>query len=272
MQNYDRLYALDEPVPYKNIKLYPVKVKDYDTFYRCIQSLTLEKNSIPDKKILKMSYLEYLYHLHIENKEIDYLLLLDYLLKLCIKDDEVRINYYFDRITKKPVLKIGHRILDANGKEIPNEYGIEIDGEEFNATDFDEIRIIICNQNLVELVDETIQKEVRDKMEEARRIKAGLNGNKPASFEDTILCLVASTNMSLDQVYELSLRKFIKLLQRVDAKLHYQIYMTAAMSGFVEFKDKSVLRHWMSDFEKENKNSDVLLNFDTVKAKVSPGT
>ena len=134
------------------------------------------------------------------------------------------------------------------------------------------MQTIICNQNLVDRPDETIQKEIRDKMQEAREMKARASGNKPAPFEDTILCLVASTNMSLEQVYDLSLRKFIKLLQRVDAKLHYQIYMTAAMSGFVEFKDKSVLRHWMSDLEKENKNSDVLLDFDTVKAKVSPGT
>ena len=34
MPNYDRLFTLDEPVPYKNIKLFPVKVRDHDTFYR----------------------------------------------------------------------------------------------------------------------------------------------------------------------------------------------------------------------------------------------
>jgi len=36
------------------------------------------------------------------------------------------------------------------------------------------------------------------------------------------------------KVYDLPLRKFIKLLQRVDAKLHYEIYMGAAMSGMVD--------------------------------------
>ena len=252
MPNYDRFYTLDKPVPYKNIEIYPVKVKDHDTFYRCINCLTLEKNSIPDKKILKMSYLEYLYHLHIENKEIDYLLLLDYLLHLCLKlDDKEKIDYYIDK-NNQPVFKIK--------------------GETHNSEDFDEMQEIICKQNLIERPDETIQKEVREKMEEARRIRAEQNGNRPASFEDTILCLVASTNMSLNATYELPLRKFIKLLERVDAKLHYQIYMTAAMSGFVEFKDKSVTRHWMSDLNKENKNDDVLLDFDAIKSKVSPST
>ena len=273
MPNYDRFYTLDKPVPYKNIEIYPVKVKDHDTFYRCINCLTLEKNSIPDKKILKMSYLEYLYHLHIENKELDFLLLLDYLLKLCMKlDDTMGVNYYFDKITNKPLFKIGHKVLDADGKTIPDEYGVKLDGEIYNATDFEEIQNIICNQNLVDRPDETIQKEIRDKMEESRLMKAKANGNKPASFEDTILCLVASTSMSLNEVYDLSLRKFIKLLQRVDAKLHYQIYMTAAMSGMVTFKDTTVLRHWMSDLEKENKNSDVLLDFDTVSNKIATKT
>ena len=265
MQNYDRLFTLDEPVPYKNINLYPVKVRDHDMFYRCVSCLVLEKKSIPDIKILKMSYLEYLYHLHIENKELDFLLLLDYLLKLCMKlDDTMGVNYYFDKITNKPLFKIGHKVLDADGKTIPDEYGVKLDGEIYNATDFEEIQNIICNQNLVDRPDETIQKEIRDKMEEGRMMKARANGNKPASFEDTILCLVVSTNMSLEQVYDLPLRKFIKLLQRVDAKLHYQIYMTSAMSGMVEFKDKTVLRHWMSDLEKENKNDDALLDFGKI--------
>jgi hypothetical protein len=256
MSKYDRFYTLDEPVPYKNLTLYPVKVKDYDMFYRTVPCLTLEKKSIPDIKIIKMSYLEYLHYLHenIKENEIDFLYLFDYLLKLCIKNDKVNIQHGYDKKTGKPVFVIGEEI--------------------FNATDFDEIRNIITEQNMVVLVDESIQKEVRDKMEEARRIKAQLSGSnsKPASFEDTILCLVAATSLSLEEIYDLPLRKFIRLLQRADAKLHYQIYMTAAMSGMVEIKDKSILRHWMSDLEKENKNEDVLLSFDEIKDKVSNKT
>jgi hypothetical protein len=166
-------------------------------------------------------------------------------------DEKSDIKYYFNK-SNKPVL--------------------EINGDKLDSSDFEEIRMIICEQNLVELPDETIQKEIRDKMEEARKMKARENGNKSASFEDTILCLVASTNMSLEQVYDLPLRKFIKLLMRVDKKLHYQIYMTAAMSGMVEFKDKKVLQHWMSDLEKENKNDDVLLGYDEISNKIATKT
>jgi hypothetical protein len=256
MSKYDRFYTLDEPVQYKNLTLYPVKVKDYDMFYKTVSCLTLEKNSIPDVKFLKMSYLEYLDYLHenLKEDEIDFLYLFDFLLQLCIKNDKVKIRHGHDTKTGKPIFVVAEEI--------------------FNAADFDEIRTIITEQNMVVLVDESIQKEIRDKMEEARRLKAQLNGtlSKPASFEDTMLCLVAATSLSFEEVKELSLRKFVRLLQRADALLHYQIYMTAAMSGMVEFKDKSVLRHWMSDLEKENKNDDVLLGFDTIKDKVSGTT
>jgi hypothetical protein len=48
--------------------------------------------------------------------------------------------------------------------------------------------------------------------------------------------------------------------------------MGAAMSGMVEFKDKKILRHWMSDLEKENKNDDVLLGFDEINNKIATKT
>ena len=59
-----------------------------------------------------------------------------------------------------------------------------------------------------------------------------------ASFEDQMICVLISTNLSLDDIYNLTIRKFIKIIQRVELKMHYQIYLQASLSGFVEFKDK----------------------------------
>jgi hypothetical protein len=264
---YDRYYTFDEAIPYKNIKLYPIKVRDYDLFSKCSQILLLEKNSIPDIKIISMSYLEYVYYLHDQNEgkeQIDFLLILDVLLRLAIGDKDSKLKTWYGRDNKnKPIFRIGEPVFDDKGAEIESKTKWEV----FDELDFEEIRTIITQQNLVDIPDETIQKDVRDKMESDRAYKERQSGNKPASFEDTILCLVSATSMSLNEVYELSIRKFIKLLRRVDAKLHYQIYMTAAMSGMVEFKDKSVLRHWMSDLEREDKNDDVLLDYDDFKEK-----
>ena len=41
------------------------------------------------------------------------------------------------------------------------------------------------------------------------------------------------------------------------------------MSGFVEFKDKSILKHWMSDLNKDNPFDDVETDLDSVKNKVN---
>ena len=248
LDKYEEYYTLDEPVPYKNIFLYPIKVNEYDTFYKCAQVLTLEKNSIADINIISMSYLGYIYYLHEEirgENKLDYLILLEILLRICIHDKESKRKIIFG--------------CNNSGKPV-----FEIDSIPFTETDFEEIRDIICNQNLIIRPDERMQKDVRDKIEEVRRYKEKISGNKPASFEDNILSLVASSSMSLEEVYNMPIRKFIKLLRRIDAKLHYEIYLGAAMSGMVEFKDKSILRHWMSDLEKENKYDDVMLDLDTM--------
>lgn len=47
MEIYEQLYnSLDKPIPLKNdLKMYPVLVKDYYTFYSCLPVLTMDKNT-----------------------------------------------------------------------------------------------------------------------------------------------------------------------------------------------------------------------------------
>jgi len=74
----------------------------------------------------------------------------------------------------------------------------------------------------------------------------------------------------LDKVKNLSIRKFSKILARVDHKLHYQIYLSASMSGMVKFKDKNTIRHWLSDLSTD-RLKDSMIGFDEFKNKMSPG-
>jgi len=81
------------------------------------------------------------------------------------------VNYYFDDMNK-PVFEIGKKVLDTDGNPVSDKHGIKLsDKEIFNSSDFEEIQNIICNQNLIDRPDETIQKEIRDKMDEARMMK-----------------------------------------------------------------------------------------------------
>ena len=123
-------------------------------------------------------------------------------------------------------------------------------------------------QNDIEPVDETIQKELRDEMAKAKEIRMQQSKKKMGSLEDQIICVLISTPLKLQDVYELTIRKFEKVLQRVDAKLHYQVYLTASMSGFVKFEDKDAIKHWMSDFTPTDYYEDVKVDMEEMKNKI----
>ena len=62
-----RLYfPFDEPVPYilnksLSIKIYPISLRNSEFFLSSKDILEIDKNSIPDPKIIQMTYLKFLY-------------------------------------------------------------------------------------------------------------------------------------------------------------------------------------------------------------------
>jgi hypothetical protein len=247
MNSRDIFYIFDDPIPFKKFLLYPVKMRNYLMFMAYSECLTIDKNSIPDVKIIGMSYLEYI--LSYSTMENLWVGKLDRILRMCLDDKENKLD-----------IKYGY---DENKKIF-----ISIDGEIINGSDFDELKEIICEQQALELEDYTVQKEVRDALRKAQEFKNRSSGAKMAGLEDQILCLVSSTAMSVKDISELTIRKFTKLLSRVDAKLHYEIYLAASMSGMVTFKDKSFIKHWMSDLAKDKISSN-LISKESVEKKLS---
>jgi hypothetical protein len=254
----DIIYYLtyDLPIPYRNILLYPATVKDYLLFMTYAQCFTLDKNSIPDAKILTMTELEYLFHLAKSESEDEnpYLLWFDRVLSVCLRDDKSFANM-------EESIKRYH--VDEKGKPF-----FFIGEEKYTPKDFDNIKKIICEQNLVELPDENISKEVRDSLEKAEQYKRKMQGTKPASFEDYIASLAMVTGWTFEYVYSMSIRKFTKSLKRLDNYIHYRIYLAASMSGMCEFKEKSFIKHWLSGIE-ENKYGDVSIDLTTIQNKIS---
>jgi hypothetical protein len=247
----------DLPVPYKDLLVYPATVKDYMLFNVYAQCLTFDKNTIPNKKVISMTNLEYMfYSAENEEKDIPYLLLFDRLLSICLKDDESFRN------PEESLLRYKY---DTNKKPF-----FEIKSTKYTPKDFDELKIIICEQNMIELPDETISSDVRKSLEKAREYKKSLNKSKTdISLEDYIVSLSVATGWSIDDIYKMSIRKFIKSIQRYDNLIHYKIYLTASMSGMVEFKDTSFIKHWLSNLDDADKYNDVSIDLDKVKDKVS---
>ena len=237
----------DEPIPYKELLIYPVTMKDYLEFHLAVSCLLIDKNSIPDVNIISMSYLRFLYYQSLENKE-PYIYMIKVLLCLVLHIDiNEEINFYVDDKDKA---------------------FFKVRGVEYNADDFDNITKIIFEQNCITPIDETIQKEIRDALEKAEEYKMRQNKQKMCSLEEQMICVLISTPLKLEDIYKLTIRKFEKILQRVDAKLHYQIYLNASMSGMVKFKDESVIQHWMNDLTKDDRYSDVKVDMDTMRNKI----
>lgn len=247
MTEYIKELYFDEPIPYKDLLIYPVTMKDYLEFHLAVSCLLIDKNSIPDVNIISMSYLRFLYYQAFENKE-PYVYMIKMLLCMILHmsfDEE--IQFY----------------TDVNDKAF-----FKIKGVEYSASDFDKIVEIVFEQNCITAIDETIQKEVRDALEKAEQYKMQQTKQKLCSLEEQMICVLISTSLKMEDIYNLTIRKFQKILQRVDAKLHYEIYLSASMSGFVKFKDNDAIQHWMNDLTKDDKYSDVKVDMEEMHHKI----
>jgi hypothetical protein len=236
-------FIFDEPVDYKGLKIYPVKLKDYNVFLFAVECLLVDKNSIPDAQIISMGYLDYL--LSYGDEKNRYIQMLASLIYICMKvePDNIKLNI-----------------------ENQKEYVLSVSGINIKTNDFEEIKSIILEQNLVDVPDYTIQKEIRDKIEEGKRLRSKINNSKPASFEDQMVSLSIATGISLDSIQNMTYRKFVKSIERMDLLIHYKIFLQSSMSGMVSFKDKSFIKHWLNNIDE--KNSD-MIELDVMKKKVS---
>jgi len=245
MENFHiNSFIFDEPYEYSGLKLYPIRLRDYLLFINAIDCLLIDKNSIPDAKIISMSYMEYL--LLSSNEENSNIEKLFALLSICLKIDFKEIKV----------------IENENKKLILSLSGIEI-----NSDDFENIKRIILEQNSIEVPDYTIQKEIRDRIEEGKRMSSK-SGAKMASFEDQIVSLSVASGIPIEQVYDMTYRKFIKSISRMDLLIHYKIYLQSSLSGLVSFKNNDFIKHWLTKI-KDNGDDNGLLELDAVKDKIN---
>jgi hypothetical protein len=95
VQQFERYFTNDEPVPYKDLLIYPAQVKDYFDFYMAVNILTIEKNKIPDPKVISMSYLDFIFYQmdnDLENGQY-YGFMFVQILKQCLHIDDEDIMY-----------------------------------------------------------------------------------------------------------------------------------------------------------------------------------
>lgn len=229
----------------KALLIYPVNVESYFEFYYSIRCLLQEKNKIPDPKIISMSYLDFLFYL-IENAEdgTEIRRMLGGLFKLCCYVEDENFTYY----------------KNNKGKTI-----LVINDIEYDKNDFDNIKKIICYQNMPDYDDSYIDPELEEALNEANNMQTENQGE--TSLERQLICVSKEYPYKLEELYKIPIRKFVQMLKVADDQLHYKIYKTGECSGMVSFK--TPITHYMYT---KNHKFDSLISYDSFKDKMKQVT
>ena len=225
------------PRIYKNIEIHPIRMGDIELFYQHVQCLLLPKNSIQDAQILKMSYLAFLITVSsMEGNEVLLQKLIN-LLHMILKTKNIKFEF------------------NENGRI----FIIVDDTNKLNERDFDKIKTIISEQNLIDLDDDFVNDEVRKAIEDARAFLAKRD-NKVASLDQQVVAYHCKTGLEYDKIANLTIYQFNKGLSRFDMISSSEAILAARYSGMVEFKDESKIPHWLSHIDEKKKNEDVIIN------------
>lgn len=241
---YTKELTFDRDIIYEGITFTPVKVEMYNEFYTFINCLLLDKNSIPDVKILQMSYIDYMFQLHEEGDEY-IIMMLASLISICTDVKIEDIKYYRDE-KEQIILVLNDKLFDKDK--------------------FLVLREIICNQNDVDLTIFDFDPRVREELRKTMELKNKMSNFEMGTLEEQIICIVISTNFTIEDIIKMSLRKFKKILNRIDHKMHYEIYTLGTLSGNVTLKEE--LPHWLSTLEK-GKFDNLITSYEDTQNKIN---
>lgn len=247
MMKYEKEFTNDEPVNFKGLMIYPVKMRDYFKYNICSQVLDIDKNSIPDEKVISMSYLDFLIYTISSKAEegISISYALYEILKLCLKENEIDIYY---------------------GKNEKGKSYIKIKDVEITKKDFDELRYLILHQNVPNYNDEHINPELAKELAKKKELES--KGKHSVSLEKQIMSVVIGSSLSLEEVLDLSIRKFFIVMEMIDKKLNYIMYKQASLSGMVEFSNE--IEHYLTEVESNGIDNEVM-DFNSFKNKIESG-
>ena len=84
-----------------------------------------------------------------------------------------------------------------------------------------------------------------------------------------MVCVSIGASLSLEEVKNMTIRKFKKYVARIDNKITYEVFKPAILSGDVTSKDKNFPLPWMADLNSEEKYANILVEENELKSKVN---
>ena len=197
-------FYFDEPVPYKlkdgMINITPISLRQSEIFSSSVDILNIDKNSIPNAKIIQMSYLQFIVNVIIadEKKQKDYIAKISNILIMCLG-------------LKNPTF-----VWDNNG--VPSIYD-SILQVTITPNQFDEIKRIIMYQNYIHFDDEYINPELKQAMDEVDTLK-NENLDYP-SLERRMAIISSHTGILKKDQEEMTLRSHSLLFEEVCGEVEF---------------------------------------------------
>ena len=232
-----------------DLVLYPVTMEHILEFSIYRNSILVRKNSIfPVKKVIKMSYLEFLYFTF-NNAEFaleykmpllpSYYVFAFQLLKLVFRDQKVEINTNFG--------------------------GFRVNGIEISDDQFDDFRRIIILQNGIDFdIDEFIHYDTEQKLIKAQN---AISGKDDSTIEDYIDSVCVALNRSEQEIKDMTIRKFWRYVKRITRRDMFTVMKSAESTGMVKFKEP--VKYWMSNIDEEDVFRNVKTDAQTLKQMIS---
>jgi hypothetical protein len=128
---------------------------------------------------------------------------------------------------------------NEKGKKVFVFDGVEVDNQTFN-----KLRKYIMYQNLPDYKDDSwVDKAIRDDQAAKNELKS--RGAGTASLERKIIGVCVNTHWKIEEVMNMTIRKFLMVLGMVDDIMNYTITRTGLMSGFASLPKGETVEHWL---------------------------
>ena len=144
------------------------------------------------------------------------------------------------------------------------KYEILINGITITSEDFDRLRQIVMYQNLPDFKDDTwVDPDMRADQAEKQRLLAKKNNAGTATLERKIVCVSAKSCYKIEDIYKLTMRKFLILLSAIDDAMNYECTRIGLMTGMVSMKEP--VEHWIYKKESDDLYGGEAVSLDDMK-------
>ena len=247
-----------DPQTYRGINFHPLKIRESEYQKNFNFLFTYPKNSIPDRDILRMSYLKFVVFvmqglINSSGFEVSNMLL-DFL-KHITKEKNVSISGMIMPLQKLGYLPLEKIVRVTNGIELKDiSLKLIIGNVEFNETGFDEIREIILEQNglSIEYVN-----EYNPELEKILVTYSKMNGE--ITFEDEAYTFASLLGKSMKEIGNYTIVQYKNHMKRMVMLKDYDLYKPLEAVGQIKVKSGEI-KHYLSHFGKEGRYSSILVN------------